>query len=91
MLQSRDSSVGIATRLWAGRLGFSGIFLSTTASRTVLEPTQSPIKWVPVAVTLGVKRLQHEADRSPLTTTEVQECVKLYLHSAIRLHDVVVS
>jgi hypothetical protein len=44
---SRDSSVGIATRLRAERLGFDsrqrlGIFLFTTASRTALGPIQPP-------------------------------------------------
>jgi hypothetical protein len=68
--KSRDISVGIATRLRAGRfgvLGFDsrrnmGIFLFTTASRTVLGPTQPPIQWVPVALFLGVKRLERETE-----------------------------
>jgi hypothetical protein len=32
------------------------IFLFTTASRPVLEPTQPPIQWVPGSLSLGVKR-----------------------------------
>jgi hypothetical protein len=32
-----------------------GIFLFTTASRTALWPTQSPIQWVPRALSLGIK------------------------------------
>jgi hypothetical protein len=42
-----------------------GFFLFTTASLSVLGPTQSPIQWVPDAVSLGVKRPGHEADSSP--------------------------
>jgi hypothetical protein len=34
----------------------------TTASRTVLGPTQPPIQWVPEALSLGVKRPGREAD-----------------------------
>jgi hypothetical protein len=33
-----------------------GIFLFTTASRTVLVLTEPPIQWVPRALSLGVKR-----------------------------------
>jgi hypothetical protein len=58
-----------------------GIFLFTTASRTVLGPTQPPIQWVPGAFSLGVKRPRREADHSPTSSTEVKECVELYLHS----------
>jgi hypothetical protein len=39
-----------------------GIFLFNTTSRTALGPTQSPIKWVPGALSLGVKWQGHEAD-----------------------------
>jgi hypothetical protein len=49
-----------ATGWTIGVLGFDsrwglGIFLFTIASRTALGPTQ-PIKWVPGALSLGVKR-----------------------------------
>jgi hypothetical protein len=50
-----------------------------TASRTALGPTQ-PIKWVPGALFLGVKRPRREADHSPPSSVEVKECVELYLH-----------
>jgi hypothetical protein len=43
------------------------------------------------ALSLGVKRPGREADRSPPSSAEVKECVELYLHSPIRLHDVVLS
>jgi hypothetical protein len=49
-----------------------GIFLLTTASRPVLEPTQPPIEWVPGALSLGVKRPGREADHSPSSSAEVK-------------------
>jgi hypothetical protein len=58
-----------------------GIFLFTTASRTSLGPTEPPIKWVPGALSLGVKRHGREADHSPTSSAEVKEWVELYLHS----------
>jgi hypothetical protein len=72
-----DSSVGIATRLRAGRSGFDsrkklGIFLFATVSSPALEPTQRPIQWVPRALSLGVKRLGREADHSPPSSAEVK-------------------
>jgi hypothetical protein len=73
--------------LWAGRPGFLdsrrglGIFFFTTASRTVLGPTQSPIQWVPGALSLEVKRPVREADHSPPSSAEVKDWVELYLHS----------
>jgi hypothetical protein len=75
-----------ATGWTIGVLGFDsrrglGIFLFTTASKTALGPTQSPIQWVPVALFLGVKRLGREADHSPSSSAEAKEDVELYLHS----------
>jgi hypothetical protein len=57
-----------------------GIFLFTTASRTALGLTQSPIQWLPGFLSLGVKRPKREADLSPFSVG-VKECVKIYLHS----------
>jgi hypothetical protein len=48
-------------------------------------------QWVPEALSLGVKRPGREADHSPPSSAEAKECVKLYLHSPIRLHGVVLS
>jgi hypothetical protein len=84
--KSRDSSVGIATRLRAGRSGFDSrrgvrIFLFTTASITALGPTQPPIRCVPGALSLRVRRPGREADHSHPSSAEVKECVELYLHS----------
>jgi len=68
-----------------GVLGFNswwglGIFF-ITMSRTALEPTQPPIRWVPGSLSLEVKQLGHEADHLPPYTAKVKECVELYLHS----------
>jgi len=41
----------------------------------------SPIQWVQGALSLGVKGPGREADHLPPSTTEVEECVELYLHS----------
>jgi hypothetical protein len=65
--------------------------LFVTASRTALGSTQPPIQWVPGAFSLEVKWPGREADRSPPSSAEVKEWVALYLHSAIRLHGVVLS
>jgi len=62
----------------------------TTASRMALVPTQPPIQWVQGDLSLGVKRPGREAN-SPPSSAEVKVCVKLYLHSPIRLHGVVLS
>jgi hypothetical protein len=58
--RSRDASVGIAVGYGLDDDGFEsrqglGIFLFTTASRPALRPTQPPIRWVPGALSLGVK------------------------------------
>jgi hypothetical protein len=98
-VKSRDDSVGIARRLRAGRqgvLGFDswrelGIFLFKTAFRPALAPTQPPIQWVPRALSLRIKRPESEAYHTPPYNAEVKECVELYLHSPIRLHDVVLG
>jgi len=50
-----------------GVLGFDsrqglGIFLLTTMSRPALGHTQPPVKWVPGALSLAIKRPAGEAD-----------------------------
>jgi hypothetical protein len=47
-------------------------FLFTTASRPSLGPTQPHVQWVPGALSLGVKRPGHEADRSPPSSDEAK-------------------
>jgi hypothetical protein len=49
-----------------------GIFLFTTASRQALGPTQSPVQWVPGALSLGVKRSAREADHSHPSSSEIK-------------------
>jgi hypothetical protein len=49
-----------------------GIFLFNTASRTALGLTQPPIQWIPVALSLGVKRPRRETDHSPPSSAEVK-------------------
>jgi hypothetical protein len=57
LVQRRDSSVGIKTRLRAGGSDDRGSIpgggwelFSLTVSRTALGPTQPPIQWVPEAI-----------------------------------------
>jgi hypothetical protein len=79
---------GLDVRGFESRQGL-GIFLFATASRPALGPTRPPIQWIPRALSLGVKCLGREADHSPPSSAEVEECVELYLHSPIRLHGAV--
>jgi hypothetical protein len=65
-------------------------FNFSTSSRPALELTQPPNQRVPGAFSLGVKRLESEADHSPPTSAEVKK-VGLYIHSPIRLHGVVLN
>jgi hypothetical protein len=51
----------------------AGNFFFTTASRTNLEPTQPPIQWVAVSLSLGVKRPGREADHLPPSNADVKE------------------
>jgi hypothetical protein len=87
-------SVGTALGWTIGVLGFDsrwglGIVLLTTASRTALEPIQSPIQWVPEALSLGVKRPGREADHSPSSSAEVKYAWSYTSTPPIRLHGVV--
>jgi hypothetical protein len=82
------------TRLRAGQSEFGSrrglvIFVFDTVSRPSVEITQPSIQWVQGALSLGIKRPEREADHSPPSSAEVKECVELYLHSPIRLHDVI--
>jgi hypothetical protein len=43
------------------------------------------------ALSPGVKRSRREADHSPPSSAEVKNAWKLYIHSPIRLHGVVLS
>jgi hypothetical protein len=57
------------------------IFLFTTMSKPALGPTQPPLQWAPRALSLVVKQPGHESDHSPPSSSEVKECVVLYIHS----------
>jgi hypothetical protein len=73
---SRDKSVGIATgyRL-DSRLSIPDkkkIFIFSTTSRPVLGSTEPPDQWVPVALSLGVKRPGRKFDDSPPSSTDIK-------------------
>jgi hypothetical protein len=60
----------------------------TAGSPLHLGPTQAPIQRVRVFRALGVKRPGREADHSPPSSAEVEECVELFLTPPIRLRSV---
>jgi hypothetical protein len=87
------AQVGIATR--AGWQGFDSrqgekIFLFSMESSPALGPTQSPIQWVPAALSQGVKRQGREADHSHHLVPRLG-MVELYLHFSICLHGIVLN
>jgi hypothetical protein len=88
------SSVGIATSLRAGRprnrrsIADRGNGFFSTASRRSRGLTQSPLQWVPGAVSPRIKWRGLEADHSHLVPRLMME---LYLHSPIQFHGVVVN
>jgi hypothetical protein len=78
IIRGRDGSVGIATRLRAGRQewGFDSqqgheMFLFSIPSRLALRSNQPPIQWVLGTLSPGVKRPGREADHSPPSSAEV--------------------
>jgi hypothetical protein len=75
----RNSGVGIATKLRAGRPGFvsrqlQATFLYSTASRPALGPTQPSIQSVLRAISQRVKRPGSEGDHSHPSSAEVKNC-----------------
>jgi hypothetical protein len=68
-----------------------GIFLFTTASRLTLGPTQSPIQWVPGALSLGVKWLGVKLTTQPHLVLRLKNEWSYTSTSPIRLHGVVLS
>jgi hypothetical protein len=68
MKRSRDNSVDITTDYEVDDqdsiLSKDKVILSSTASRLALDPTQSPMQWVPGDLSPGVKRPGREADHS---------------------------
>jgi hypothetical protein len=93
---SRGSSVSIVTQLRSGRPEFFSrqgqeIFLSTTASRPALGPTQSSIQWVPASFSPGVKRPDREADHSPASSADVKNTRSYTSIPPISIHGVVLN
>jgi hypothetical protein len=64
-------TIGLDDQGFESRQGL-GIFLFTTASRQVLGPTQPPIQWETGALSLGVKRLEREADHLSPSSVEMK-------------------
>jgi hypothetical protein len=60
--------------------------LLPTASRSFLEPIQPPTQRLMWALSLEIKQLKRETDHSRSSIM-----VELYLHSSIRIHDVVLN
>jgi hypothetical protein len=94
--RSWDSSVNIVTRLRARWLGFNSRqrqrpFLFAIASEPSLGPTQHPIKWVPKALSLGVKWPGREADHSSPSNAEVKNAFSCTSTTPIRHHGVVLG
>jgi hypothetical protein len=85
--KSLDRSIYIATDYELdGRVSIPGrgkIFLYSTASRPVMEPTPPPIQLIP-----EVKRLGREADHSSIAEVKKGGAIPPI---PIRLHDVVFS
>jgi hypothetical protein len=72
-----DRSVSIATVYGAGGLGFDfgqrkEIFVYSTAYGPSQIPTQTPVQWIPGALSRVVKRPGREADHSPPYSAEVK-------------------
>jgi hypothetical protein len=95
-LKHRDNFTFTFFHMYAsGVLGFDsrrglGIFLFTTASRTALVSTQTPIQWAPGCLSLGGKAAA-VCSWSLTSNAKVKECVELYLHSPSCLHGVMLS
>jgi hypothetical protein len=52
-------------------------------SRPALGPTQTPVQWVPGALSLGVQELGREVDHLPPTSAEVK---KMWIYSYTPLY-----
>jgi hypothetical protein len=90
--QSRDSSVGIALGYGMDDRGSSVRFPAGAGNFSLHHRlTQPPIQWVPWALSLGVKRLGHEADQSPLLVPKIKNELSCTSTSPLRLHGVVFS
>jgi hypothetical protein len=95
---SRDSSVSIALGYGLDERGSRVRFPAWAGNFSLHHRVQNGSGAHPTSYSVGtrgsfpeVKRPKREADHSPPSSTEVKECVELYLHSPIRLHGVVLS
>jgi hypothetical protein len=91
MCRSRGTAVSVTIGYGLEGRSRGKVFLFSTSSRSSLGSTQSPIQWVPGALSPGVKRPGREADRPLPTSAEVKKKMDLYIHSPIRLHGVVLN
>jgi hypothetical protein len=83
---SRDSSVGTGwTTRGSGSSSPSRVknFHFSISSRPALRSTQPPIKWVPGALSPGVKRQGREADHLPSTSAEVK---KMWIYTSTPIY-----
>jgi hypothetical protein len=92
----RSDSTSVVTRLRAGRPRFDSwqwlaIFPFSTAFRPVLGLNQTPIQWLPVAISSGVKRPGREADHSHLSSAEAKNAWSYTSSPLIGLHGVVLN
>jgi len=69
----------------------STIYLFTTASRPALRLTQPLYQWVSGALSLGVRRLEREADHSPPSSAEVKNASSYDSTPPVRLQGVVLN
>jgi hypothetical protein len=60
-------------RGWSSSPGREKNILFSKSSRPALRSTQTPIQWVPGALSPGVKRQGREVDHSPPTSAEVKK------------------
>jgi hypothetical protein len=60
-------------------------------AKVALGPTQSPIQWVPGALTPKIKRMGHEADHSRPTSSKVKNAWSYTSLLPVSLHSVVLS
>jgi len=68
-----------------------GILLYTNVPRRALGPTQSPIQWVPGALSLWVKQSGREVDHSSPPSAEFKNDWSYTATPPVRLHGVVLS
>jgi len=68
-----------------------GVFLFNTVSRLALGPSQTPIQWVPGALTLGIRHPGCETEPSPLSSAEIKNAWSYTFTPLIHLHGVVLN